>query len=402
MANPVFYSDEEWARFAEERLSNERHITVDNNSDSWAPFDQKGGSGTGWNVMGWPDGVCDITSKTIQLAKTGSTISFAEAGPADADLALLYIHGWGESWRVWQRTLLAQRKIGPFKKRIIAVDLRDFGNSKSGDRLQGRNTVGHMTDDLIALLDELNLERVAVVTHSLGSILGLQLALEHPARVASLLLVSGESTFSGNEIIADWNSALLALSEEGSMARAANQPVTSDYVEAWMKCRFAEGFQPPGWCSEMLQHDLRRVCRSVLIKSLQSLMEHDVDSELCLISCPTTIVRGELDGVSSSKDQRHLLDAIPHALLTKVPYAANFIPIEQPERLARILQNYAMVQEEHFVVGDGFKITQQGHLQKIAELCNLDGDCFLGNADYNHPQFKVALENQVNSQHSSL
>ena len=51
---------------------------------------------------------------------------------------------------------MAQRKIGPFKKRIIAVDLRDFGNSKSGDRLQGRNTVGHMTDDLIALLDGVN------------------------------------------------------------------------------------------------------------------------------------------------------------------------------------------------------------------------------------------------------
>ena len=68
--------------------------------------------------------------------------------------------------------------------RLYAPDLRGYGAS---DR-PGRYGFAPMTGDLEALLDALDLARVALLGHSLGAVLAYRFAATHPDRVAALVL----------------------------------------------------------------------------------------------------------------------------------------------------------------------------------------------------------------------
>lgn len=265
MALPaVVHSTDEWAQFAAERQSNERHIAGNNPGAAFSPYDTVGGSGASRADMQWGEGnpsllagsvsgsplaahysgVSGLTLKTKHVTPTGSTgrnprsgaastIQYVEAGPTDSTMALLLIHGWGESWRIWQRALQAQCENNGFRQRTIALDLRGFGGSCPGNRVSNLHGVGYHVDDVVALMDALGIERVCIVAHSLSSLVALRLALEHTTRVASIMLVSGAPCYNTNAEVQEWRAHLEALSEEGSVARADTEPVTQEFVEAF-------------------------------------------------------------------------------------------------------------------------------------------------------------------------
>ncbi len=92
---------------------------------------------------------------------------------------LLLLHGWPEFWMTWQPVMDRLRD----RYRLIAPDLRGFGDSDKPDRLFG--AADHAAD-LIALLDALGLDRVGVVGHDVGGAVMQALARAAPARVAGL------------------------------------------------------------------------------------------------------------------------------------------------------------------------------------------------------------------------
>lgn len=97
----------------------------------------------------------------------------AEAGEGDP---VLLLHGWPQHWYAW-------RKVIPLlgdSHRLIAPDLRGFGWT---DAPRGGYGTADLVEDLLALLDALELERVFVVGHELGGRLGFHLSLRAPGRV---------------------------------------------------------------------------------------------------------------------------------------------------------------------------------------------------------------------------
>jgi pimeloyl-ACP methyl ester carboxylesterase len=79
-------------------------------------------------------------------------------------------------------------------RRVIAPDLRGHGDSdgKSGDLGW---TFEQLVRDLLAFLDELGLDRVDLLGHSMGGFVVLRFALAHPERVRSLVfLCTGPET----------------------------------------------------------------------------------------------------------------------------------------------------------------------------------------------------------------
>lgn len=97
--------------------------------------------------------------------------------------AVVFAHGAGGnrlSW--WQQVpVFAERHS------VVAFDHRGFGRSPcSADAFRPRR----FPADLLAILDAEGLERVALVCQSMGGWTGLRTALEHPERVACLVLAS--------------------------------------------------------------------------------------------------------------------------------------------------------------------------------------------------------------------
>jgi pimeloyl-ACP methyl ester carboxylesterase len=72
------------------------------------------------------------------------------------------------------------------KYRVINYHRRGFAGSEHPD---GKAKIGDQVADARALLDELGVERTHVVGHSLGGVIGLQLALDHPDQVHTLALL---------------------------------------------------------------------------------------------------------------------------------------------------------------------------------------------------------------------
>lgn len=117
--------------------------------------------------------------------RTGIALRVAEAGPPRGAPVLL-LHGWGASMYSFRHafSLLPARGL-----RVIAADLRGFGLSDK-PRARGAYASDGFAADLDALFDALDLERSALVGHSMGGAIALRHALRRPDRVSRLGLIS--------------------------------------------------------------------------------------------------------------------------------------------------------------------------------------------------------------------
>lgn len=101
---------------------------------------------------------------------------------------IVFVHGGGMSHEMWEQQVYALTD----EFRTIAYDQRGHGQSgKPG----GGYTFKQQTDDLEALLAHCDVSRFHLVTHGLGSYIGLMLAHRHPDRVRGLILVSAAACF---------------------------------------------------------------------------------------------------------------------------------------------------------------------------------------------------------------
>jgi aminoacrylate hydrolase len=104
----------------------------------------------------------------------------AGAGPPVVFAAGL---GGAASWWKREMPLYSQHY------RCLAFDQRGTGRSSP---VQVRS-VEQMAADLVAILDHAGIERAHVVGHSTGGAIGVAMALDHPTRIASLVIQSSTS-----------------------------------------------------------------------------------------------------------------------------------------------------------------------------------------------------------------
>jgi pimeloyl-ACP methyl ester carboxylesterase len=119
-----------------------------------------------------------VTHHTVEAR--GLRFHVAEAG---AGAPVLLLHGWPEHWWAWRRVvpLLAPHA------RLLMLDLRGFGWSDAPADGYDKQT---MADDVLAVLDALELERVRVVGHDWGAWIAFLVALAAPSRIERLLALS--------------------------------------------------------------------------------------------------------------------------------------------------------------------------------------------------------------------
>ncbi|CAG7619596.1 alpha/beta fold hydrolase [Actinacidiphila bryophytorum] len=117
----------------------------------------------------------------------GVRLVYGTAGPADGP-PLLLLHALGEDRSSWSQVAAALAADG---RRTIAPDLRGHGGS---DR-PGDYAFEAMRDDVLGLLDALDIRRVTVVAHSLGTVVASLVAMDRPALVDRLVLEEGPLPF---------------------------------------------------------------------------------------------------------------------------------------------------------------------------------------------------------------
>jgi pimeloyl-ACP methyl ester carboxylesterase len=96
--------------------------------------------------------------------------------------AVVFVHGAAFDHSVWQ---WQSRHLAHHGFTVLAVDLPGHGRSPG----PARKTIEEMGDWVAALIESAGLESAALVGHSMGSLVTLDTALRHRARVAKLALI---------------------------------------------------------------------------------------------------------------------------------------------------------------------------------------------------------------------
>lgn len=120
-----------------------------------------------------------------------------QASGPEQDVPLVILHGlfgsadnWRSHVRQWQES-----------RRVVAVDLRNHGRSPHAQTM----TYQAMAEDVVALLDQLGIERCDLLGHSMGGKVAISVARLYPQRLASLIVadIAPVAYEHGHEVIFD-------------------------------------------------------------------------------------------------------------------------------------------------------------------------------------------------------
>ena len=132
----------------------------------------------------YPAGIAGVSTRIVSLG-TGVRLRVAESGAPDARPIVL-LHGWAATIYTFRHALELLPAHG---YRVIAPDMRGFGLSDKPSSRHSYSLDAYL-DDLTALLDALELERVILGGQSMGGGMALHFALRYPRRVSHLTLIN--------------------------------------------------------------------------------------------------------------------------------------------------------------------------------------------------------------------
>lgn len=125
----------------------------------------------------------DAAPEPVSVNVDGRTIRYLETGREHDGRPIVLIHGFGGDLNNWMFTQpgLSERH------RVIALDLPGHGGSSKD---VGAGDLAALSASVIGLLAALDIPKAHLVGHSLGGAVALRTALDKPAHVASLTLIS--------------------------------------------------------------------------------------------------------------------------------------------------------------------------------------------------------------------
>lgn len=155
---------------------------------------------------------------TLNYYEAGTAASSPTGDPVGGGLPLVMLHGGGPGASAWSNFGSALPRFAA-SFRTLLVDQPGFGGSDKPPVVG--NYYRHSADHVVALLDELGIDRVHLLGNSLGGGTAMRLALSHPDRVGRLILM-GPGGLSLNLFHADPTEGVQRLMEFGAVPTREN------------------------------------------------------------------------------------------------------------------------------------------------------------------------------------
>ncbi len=258
----------------------------------------------------------------MPFAKLGDVhIHYDLAGPAGSP-ALVFSNSLGATLSMWDpQAPMLQKQF-----RVLRYDTRGHGQSTV---TPGPYVIEQLARDLLALLDELHLDRVHFCGLSMGGQTGMWLALNAPARLHKLVLCNTAAKIGSAET---WNPRMEAVRKGGMKS------ISAAVMERWFSPAFRakspevvatsqrmlEGANPDGYLAN---------CAAV--------RDFDARETVSAIRVPTLVISGTHDAATTPAEGRFLADHIPGAHFVELD-AAHLSNIEVPDRFNSRISNFLL------------------------------------------------------------
>lgn len=129
-----------------------------------------------------------IRVETVASDRISTRVLFSGA---DADEAVIFVHGNASSATYWEETMLAL----PDGYRGIAYDQRGYGGADAEKKIDATRGVADLSDDLAALMNTLGIESAHLVGHSAGGSVLWQFMIDYAGMCKSVTLVAPGSPY---------------------------------------------------------------------------------------------------------------------------------------------------------------------------------------------------------------
>jgi len=252
----------------------------------------------------------------MQLEVDGRQVFAATGGRAfdRSRPVVIFIHGAGLDHTCWQ---LQNRWFAWHGWSALALDLPGHGGS-DGPPL---GSIGEMADWIVRLMAAAGASKAALVGHSMGAAIALDVAAREPARITHLALL-GTST--GMPV----SPALLS-------AAADNPPKAYDMMTGWCHSPAAAigGNPAPGlWMTGASRALLGRCKPGVLARDLAACNAWTGALDAArTVKCPTIFILGDRDVMTPAARGRELAAQIPGATATVLSGIGHIMMQEAPD-----------------------------------------------------------------------
>jgi len=242
---------------------------------------------------------------------------------------VLLLHGLGSSSADWQQQVRALED----DHRVLRCDLRGHGDS---EKPAGRYDIALFAEDVAQLLRRVDAGPADVVGISMGGMIALQLAVDHPELVRRLVIVN-----TGAEVVPRSLAQRLMVWQRLLMARLLPMTSTAGVVA---KRLFPKPEQDG--LRQQFESSWGRNDRGAYFRSLQAIVGWSVIDALGEVEQPTLYVSGDRDYTPLAVKEQCAM-RMPDARVALVEDSGHATPIDQPEVFNELVLNFLATKVEN-------------------------------------------------------
>jgi 3-oxoadipate enol-lactonase len=254
-----------------------------------------------------------------------SRLAYLQAG--EHGPPLLFLHGWAAFKELWWNTL--RRTASAY--RCFAVDLPGHG----GSPLDGPPSISRIARRMLSFCDDLDLQQVGLVGHSMGGSIATVMALQQPACIERLVLVDPAidafrlPRYIRLYLFKTYGWAILRL----NLALARHlQPLTSHIPHEHHGGWLLPWLRRSGYAADLRPADLHAL--------LSALMQARIGPRLARLTMPTLVISGQFDGLVPAAHTAAVARAIPGAQYQLVRWTLHNPMDERPRQFERVLMAF--------------------------------------------------------------
>lgn len=285
-----------------------------------------------------------------RMISTGTVDLCTEAFGDPSDIPLLLIMGATSSMLHWQPEFI--QKLVDGGRYVIRYDNRDTGKSTCFDFETQPYTVADLAEDAVGVLDAYGIESVHAAGTSLGGMVVQHLALNHRARVRSIIPMSTSP---------DPAAALTALGEEPGATQLS--PPTDEWIEAigrFSQQDYEDREAVINTKVKMMgmlhgsypypEATFRAICEAEYDRAIDYAKSgnHGIAfvatpswiDRLPSLDIPTLVIHGDKDIVMPDDHGRELARVIPGAELMMLEGVGHTVPEEEWDRVVHAMLNH--------------------------------------------------------------
>lgn len=239
--------------------------------------------------------------------------------------SIIFLHGYPFNHTMWD----AQANFLNDNFRVIRYDLRGLGNSEVGD---GQYTMEMMVDDLFYIIDELKVEKPVACGLSMGGYI-LFRALERNSQVFKGAILCDTHAF------ADDTAAKL---RRQGVIKQINTEGLRSFVNSFLPPLFGHETktQNPGLIDKWIEICSQNSPIGVKGCQIAMLTRTETFNSLKNINIPVLCFGGNDDVSCPPKVIKEFADQFPNSDFAIVPRAGHMSPIENPEFVNTIIENF--------------------------------------------------------------